>query len=117
MEQINRIELRGTVGFVRKQTINNRKVARLSVATNYVYKDRSGEPVIETTWHNVSAWEGRTTQDIDKVEKGSKVQVTGRLRGQRYTDSEGVERYSFEVAANSLQVLDDSASLQYEFQG
>ena len=117
MEQINRIELRGTVGFVRTQTVNSRRVARFSVATNYVYKDRAGEPVIETTWHNVSAWEGRGTQDIGKVEKGSKVHVLGRLRGQRYTDAEGIERYSYEVAAQQLNVIDDPASLQYEFQG
>lgn len=117
MEQINKIELRGTVGFVRSQTINGRTVVRISVATNYVYKDRAGEPVIETTWHNVSAWEGKGTQDILRIEKGSKVQVTGRLRGQRYTDSEGVDRYSYEVVAYTLNIIEDQTPLQYEFPG
>lgn len=117
MEQINRIDLRGTVGFVRSQKINGKTFVRFSVATNYVYKDRSGDPVIETTWHYVSAWEGKGTQDVTKIEKGSKVNVTGRLRGQRYTDAEGVERYAYDVAAQLVQVIEDNTPLQYEFPG
>ena len=49
MEQLNKLELRGNVGFSRVQVFNSRKVARFSVATNYAYKDRDGMPVIETT--------------------------------------------------------------------
>ena len=117
MEQLNHIELRGTVGFVRQQVVNQRMVAHLSVATNYVYKDRNGDPVIETTWHNVSAWEGKGCPDLSRIEKGSKVAVTGRLRGQRYTDSDGIERYAYEVIAYQLTRIVDSAPLQYEFLG
>ena len=50
MEQLNRIEIRGNVGAVRLQVVGNSRVAKISVATNYVYKGRDGEPVIETTW-------------------------------------------------------------------
>lgn len=117
MEQLNRIELRGSVGFVRQQVVNGRMVVHLSVATNYVYKDRNGDPVIETTWHNVSAWEGKGCPNLGKIEKGCKVYVQGRLRGQRYTDSEGIERYSFEVVAYQLNLLEDPSPFQYEFVG
>lgn len=117
MEQLNRIELRGSVGFVRQQTFNGRMVVRLSVATNYVYKDKNGEPVIETTWHNVTAWEGKGCQHLDKIEKGSRVYVLGRLRGQRYTDAEGIERYAFEVVAYQLSLVEDNTPTQYEFPG
>ena len=117
MEQLNRIEIRGTVGFVRQQAVNGKLVAHLSVATNYVYKDRNGEPVIETTWHNVSAWEGKGCPELRKIEKGCRVYVLGRLRGQRYTDSEGIERYAFEVLAYQLDLLKDTSPVQYEFVG
>ena len=117
MEQLNRIELRGTVGFIRQQTFNGRMVVHLSVATNYVYKDRNGEPVIETTWHNVTAWEGKGCANLDKIEKGCKVGVVGRLRGQRYTDAEGIERYAFEVVAYQLNLIEDASPIQYEFPG
>ena len=117
MEQLNRIELRGTVGFVRQQMVNNRMVVHLSVATNYVYKDRNGDPVIETTWHNVSAWEGKGCPNLNRIEKGTKVNVVGRLRGQRYTDSEGVERYAFDVVAYQLSQIEDPSPFQYEYVG
>jgi len=55
MEQINRIELRGIIGHVKVQKIQDLSMARLSVATNYAYKDRNGTPIIETTWHDVVA--------------------------------------------------------------
>lgn len=115
MEQLNKIELRGNVGFVRVQTVGDKRVMHLSVATNYVYKGRNGEPVIETTWHNVTVWEGKNTPDFSKVEKGSKVFISGRLRFQRYNDNDGIERVVYDVIANQLSVLDDPSPLQYEF--
>ena len=49
MEQLNRIELRGTVGSVRLQTFSENVMARITVATNYAYKDREGAAVIDTS--------------------------------------------------------------------
>lgn len=115
MEQLNKIELKGNVGFVRILNVEGKHVIKLSVATNYVYKGRTGEPVIETTWHNVSAWESKGMPDFTKIEKGTKIHVIGRLRNQRYTDSEGQERYSTEVSAYQMEIIEDRGILQYEF--
>lgn len=115
MEQLNRIELRGNVGSIRIQTFENKHVANLTVATNYVYKGRDGEPVIETTWHNVTAWEGKNIADFTKIGRGDKVYVTGRLRNQRYTASDGTERFSYDIHAHKLQLLEGDDYLQYEF--
>ncbi len=49
MEQINRIELRGNVGNVKLQNVGNSEVIRFSLATNYAFKGKDGNPVIETT--------------------------------------------------------------------
>ena len=114
MEQLNRIELRGAVGSVRLQTFSEARVARFTVATNYAYKDKNGEAVIETSWHNVVAKEGRNLRDIDKICKGSKVYVQGRLRYQKYTGSDGVERLATDIVANRLVILDDESQIQYE---
>ena len=84
MEQLNRIELRGNVGSVRLQAVGDKQVAKLTVATNYIYKGKDGEPVIETTWHNVTAWEGKNIANLSKVEKGDKVHILGRLRKKIY---------------------------------
>ena len=114
MEQINRIELRGMVGNVKIQNYTDAVVARLTVATNYAYKDKTGNAVIETAWHNVIAREGRNIQGLEDLKRGDKVYLTGRLRYSKYTGSDGVERVACDVVANRLVVLDEVESLQNE---
>lgn len=99
-QQMNRIELKGYVGNVRVQSVGNSKNVRFSVATNYAYKDRDGCPVIETTWHSVFAWDKGT-----ELRKGDRVHVVGRLRNQRYTDCEGIERTICEVVAREVEKI------------
>lgn len=69
MEQLNRIEIRGNVGNVRIQNVGGRNVARMTVATNLAYKAQDGCAVIETTWHNVTAFEGKEIHGLEKIEK------------------------------------------------
>lgn len=114
MEQLNRIEIRGNVGNVNILTVGDARVAHFSVATNFAYKGRNGEPNIETTWHNVTAWEGnKGIVPLDSIQKGFPVYVIGRLRSQKYTSSDGVERTSMEVIANTVELVDDNISAQY----
>ena len=104
MEFINRIEIVGIVGTIRKQTFSGRTVATFSVVTEYAFKDKSGCPVIETTWHNVVAWQNGD-MPLDLLEKGSPVCVQGRLRCRRYTSESGEPRTSYEVIAASVNVV------------
>lgn len=106
MEQLNRIELRGNVGNVRIQRIGDSTVANLTVATNLAYRGKDGTPIIETTWHTVTAWESKDVRGLDKLERGSKVHIIGRLRNQRFVGSDGIERTNAEVVAKSLELID-----------
>lgn len=110
MEQLNRIELKGNVGNVKVQTVGDNEVARFSVATNYVFKGKDGQPVIETTWHNVVAWNGKGMPDFQKITKGCGVHAVGRLRSQRYTGNDGVEKTSYEVLCNRLDIVENDQS-------
>ena len=114
MEQINRIEIRGNVGSVNTQTYPQGKVCHFTVATNYAYKDRNGGAVIDTQWHNVTAWDNKGIGDLDKIEKGSKVYVTGRMRYQKFTGSDGVERNTSDILASRVIVLEDVEILSNE---
>lgn len=105
MEHINRIELRGKVGTVRPNEYNGAKVANFSLVTEILYKAKDGTPTADTTWHNIVAWEGRDIKDLDKIVKGAAVHLTGRLRENRYTSAEGVEKQFYEVLANKVRVL------------
>lgn len=114
MEQLNRIELKGTVGSIRVQTFSEKHVARISLVTNYVYKSKDGDPVIETTWHNISAWENKSFPDLNTIQKGDRLYVVGRLRNQRFLGNDGVERTVCDVNAYKLQKI-DTEEFNYEF--
>ena len=114
MEQLNKIELRGVVGSVRLQTYEDSRMARINLATNYAYKDREGTAVIDTTWHNVVAWEGRNIQGLERINKGTKLYVCGRLRYQKYTGVDGIDRIATDVLANRLAIIEDPEPMQYE---
>lgn len=108
MEQLNRIELRGNVGNCKIQTVGNSKVARFSVATNYIFKGRDGNAVIETTWHNVVAWGGRgMPADLSRIAKGAFVYVSGRMRQQKFTGNDGTEKTVYEVIARAVDILEE----------
>lgn len=103
---LNRIELRGNVGEDAKvNRFSENCVARFKIATNYSYRDKDGKPVIETTWHNVVAWEGRGMPDFASIKKGSCVYVCGRLRISKFTGSDGDERRFYEVVATRVQIV------------
>ena len=107
MEQLNRVELRGTVGSVYVKDFGNTKVANFSVATNYCYRSSQGEPVIETTWHRIMAWDSTDNADAFRIGKGDRVHVIGRLRVQRYTGTDGVERSLVEIVASKVEGITD----------
>lgn len=103
MESLNRVELKGTLGNINLTQVGDKKHARFSVATDYAYRNKDGEAVIETTWHNVSAWDDNGK--ISELKRGDKVHVLGRLRNLRYRTADGEERSAWEVLAHEVKVL------------
>lgn len=106
MKQLNRVELRGILGTIRVISLGDTHYATMSVATNYCYKDAEGCPVIETTWHLVTAWDGKACPDLSVLQKGDKVHILGRLRCRRYTDAAGIEKSQTDILANSLERIE-----------
>jgi len=115
MEQLNRIELRGMVGTVRQNTVGEDKlVVHFTVATSRAYRDQLGAAVIETTWHNVTAWKGKGLEEVDLVKKGDKVYVIGRLKNTKFMGSDNIERNATEVIASRVVILEGPDTLAYE---
>ena len=72
-------------------------LARFRVATNDSYKDKKGEWVTTTEWHNVVAW-GKTAELTNKLlKKGAEVVLEGKLVNDTYTTKEGDKRYKTEI--------------------
>lgn len=103
MEQLNRVELRGIVGNVRVHNIGDTQMIRFSMATDYAFKNRSGEAVVETTWHMVTAFQNDRMPDFETIERGNGIYVSGRLRTNRFTDASGVERTVTEILAQEIK--------------
>lgn len=107
MEHFNRIELRGRVGTIRTNEVNGSKVANFSVVTEHLYKTREGNATSETTWFNVTAWENRSLPDLNELNKGMPIYVSGRMRTSRYTTAEGIEKQFYEILANKIRYLSE----------
>lgn len=107
MNFINKIEIAGVVGASNVSTVSGTKVARFSLVTETTSTSKDGCMVIDTTWFSVTAWEGSKITGLDKIQKGSKVHVLGRVRVRRYVDSEGNDRQCWEVVANELKLLEE----------
>ena len=107
MESINRIELQGRVGTIRTNIVGNTKVANFSLVTDYLYKGRDGMAMSETTWHNIVAWAGKDMPDLDTINKGTTLYVTGRVRTNKYTSADGTEKFFYEILANRIKKVED----------
>ena len=62
----------------------------------------------------MSAWEGKGMPSFDDIAKGGKIYVMGRLRSQRYTDADGIERTAYEVLAKRILLIEDVEPFSYE---
>jgi single-strand DNA-binding protein len=110
MEHINRIELQGRVGTIRTNIVGSNKVANFSLVTDYLYKGRDGAAISETTWHNIVAWAGKDMPDLDSIVRGTALNVTGRLRTNRYTSADGTEKQFYEVLAYKVRMVSDQTA-------
>lgn len=81
-------------------------VARFSVATNENYRDRSGNWQTRTEWHDIVAWRQLAERVEKMLKKGSMVYIEGKLTHRKWQDSEGKDRFTTEVVANVLRLLD-----------
>ncbi|MET1258202.1 MAG: single-stranded DNA-binding protein [Flavobacteriaceae bacterium] len=103
----NRVQLIGNLGQDPEVIAleNGGKLAKFSLATNETYKNKAGEKVTETQWHNVVAW-GKTADIVETyLVKGKEVVVEGKLTSRSYEAKTGEKRYITEVHCNELLML------------
>src|SRR5690348_4120808 len=89
-----------------KELESGKKVSRMTLATNEIYKNAKGETVKDTIWHNLVMW-GKTATVAEKyLEKGNEIAIEGRLSSKSYTGKDGVKKYYTEIVVNELLMLD-----------
>jgi single-strand DNA-binding protein len=84
---------------------NNIPVCTIRMATSDVYKNKSGERVTTTEWHNVVLWRGLAEVAEKYVKKGSQIYIEGKLRTRSWDDKDKNKRYTTEIVADVMQLL------------
>lgn len=105
---VNKVILVGNLGADPevKYSAGGTAIGTLSVATSESWKDKqSGEMQERTEWHRVKLF-GRLAEIAGEyLKKGRQVYIEGSIRTEKYTDKEGVQRYSTDIIGNEMQML------------
>jgi single-strand DNA-binding protein len=83
-------------------------VANFSMATSESYKNKQGEKVTNTEWHNVVLWSPLAEIAERFLKKGSQVYIEGKLTTRSWEDKEGNKRYTTEIVGRDLTMLGKS---------
>ncbi len=108
MASINKVILIGNLGRDPevRYTTSGSAICNITVATTRNWKDKnSGDKVEETEWHRVVFYDRLAEIAGEYLKKGRPVYVEGRLKTRKWTDKDGVEKYTTEVIAENMQLL------------
>lgn len=103
----NKVQLIGRVGQDPEIKVleNNKKLARLSLATNESYSNAKGEKVEETTWHNLVVWGNLSSIVEQHVTKGKQIAVEGKLSYNDFTTKDGIVKHVAEIVVDEIILL------------
>ncbi|MBI1226156.1 MAG: single-stranded DNA-binding protein [Bacteroidetes bacterium] len=105
---LNRVTLIGRLGKdpeVRRLE-SGAAVAKFSLATSESYKDKDGNKVETTEWHNIIVWRSQAEIAEKFLKKGMLIYVEGKLTYREYTDKDNVKKYFTEIVASNFQMLE-----------
>ena len=80
-------------------------VANFPLATSESYKDKSGQRVEQTEWHNIVVWRGLAEVAEKYLKKGMTIYLEGKLRTRSWDDKEGHKRYTTEIVGDTFTIL------------
>lgn len=81
-------------------------VTNFNMATDEYYKDKNGEKVQKTEWHRIVAYRKLAEICGNYLVKGSLIFIEGKIQTRSWDDKEGVKRYTTEIVANDMKMLD-----------
>jgi single-strand DNA-binding protein len=108
MASINKVILIGNLGRDPevRYTANGAAICNITIATTRNWKDKnSGDKVEETEWHRVVFYDRLAEIAGEYLKKGRSIYVEGRLKTRKWTDKDGVEKYTTEIIAEEMKML------------
>ena len=112
MAGINKVILVGNLGKDPevRHLDNGVAVANFSLATTENYKNKEGERVSQTEWHNIVLWRGLAEVAEKYLKKGANIYIEGKIRTRKCEDKDGVTRYSTEILGDNMTMLGGKSS-------
>ncbi|MFJ7567410.1 single-stranded DNA-binding protein [Herminiimonas sp. NPDC097707] len=108
MASVNKVIIVGNLGRdpETRYMPNGEAVTNVAVATTESWKDKtSGDKKEVTEWHRITFYRKLAEIAGQYLKKGSSVYIEGRLQTRKWTDKDGVERYTTEIIADTMQML------------
>jgi single-strand DNA-binding protein len=81
---------------------NDRKLAKMALATNETYKNDKSERITDTQWHNLVLWGVQAKLAGELLKKGDEIAIEGRLSSRSYVDKDGNKKYATEIVVNEF---------------
>src|SRR5215472_18350715 len=108
---VNKVILVGRLGKdpELKYTPSGAPVAKFTLATDEVYKDRAGEQQRRTEWHTIVAWSKLAEICGEYLVKGRQVYIEGSIRSRQWEDQTGNKRTAYEIVAREMKMLGSRA--------
>ena len=119
-KSVNKVILIGNLGKDPevKYTPSGTPVAKIALATNERFKDKSGEWQDRTEWHNVVLWQRLAEIAGEYLKKGGKVYIEGRLQTRSWDDKQtGEKKYRTEIVCDTFQMLGSRGGGDFESHG
>tara|TARA_B110000014_G_C19959083_1_gene496319 strand:- start:33 stop:413 length:381 start_codon:yes stop_codon:yes gene_type:complete len=112
MSGINKVILIGNLGKDPEVRYldNGVAVANLSLATTETYKNKEGNRISQTEWHDVVLWRGLAEVAEKYLKKGASVYIEGKIKTSKWVDKEENTRYKTEIMADKMTMLNKSSS-------
>ena len=85
-------------------------VTTFPLATSESYKNKEGQKVTNTEWHNVVLWRGLAEVAEKYVKKGNPLYIEGKIRTRSWDDKDGNKRYTTEIVTDVMQMLGSKQS-------
>lgn len=107
MASVNKVILIGNIGKdpETRYMSNGEAVTNITLATTDTWKDKNGEKQEKTEWHRVTMYRKLAEIAGKYLKKGQSVYIEGRLETRKWTDKQGVERYTTDIIASDMKML------------
>ncbi len=107
MSGVNKVILVGNVGKDPeiRYLESNVPVAKFTLATNEVYRNKDGQKIEQTEWHQIVLWRHLAEVAEKFVRKGTLLYVEGRIKSRSWVDKDGVKKYTTEIEGENITIL------------